>query len=168
MIGSLRALIILVLMCGCVGCDQATKAIARHQLPTGSIVSVFHGTLLLERAENPGAFLSLGDALPRQIRRDVLTFGGLLLVSAGILWVLASSKTNRIQTAGAALALGGGLSNVIDRLIHGRVTDFLNVGVGSIRTGIFNVADMALMLGVGLWVASSLRAESRGRRANGI
>jgi signal peptidase II len=47
-----------------------------------------------------------------------------------------------------ALVAGGGISNLIDRLLYnGRVTDFLNVGIGSLRTGIFNVADMAIMAG---------------------
>ncbi|HXC20398.1 MAG TPA: signal peptidase II, partial [Steroidobacteraceae bacterium] len=47
-----------------------------------------------------------------------------------------------------ALIAGGGISNLIDRLLYGgRVTDFLNVGIGSLRTGIFNVADMAILAG---------------------
>jgi signal peptidase II len=47
-----------------------------------------------------------------------------------------------------ALVAGGGISNLIDRLLYdGRVTDFLNVGIGGVRTGIFNVADMAIMAG---------------------
>lgn len=163
----IRVLVILVLVCGCVGCDQATKAIARGRLPIGTKVSFLHGTLLLERAENTGAFLSLGASLPRNVRRDLFMFAALLLVSAGILWALASHKMNSLQTAGIALACGGGLSNVIDRLIHGAVTDFLNIGIGPIRTGIFNVADTALMLGVALLIVSSVRAKHNVRLGNG-
>jgi len=49
----------------------------------------------------------------------------------------------------AALVCSGGLGNLIDRIgRHGYVTDFLNVGIGPVRTGIFNVADFALMIGV--------------------
>ena len=55
-----------------------------------------------------------------------------------------------MMTAGLTLLIAGGLGNLIDRLVYGYVTDFLNVGIGSLRTGIFNVADMAIMLGVGL------------------
>ena len=48
-----------------------------------------------------------------------------------------------------ALILAGGLGNIIDRIWHDRhVTDFMNVGIGSLRTGIFNVADMCVTAGV--------------------
>jgi signal peptidase II len=54
-----------------------------------------------------------------------------------------------------ALIVGGGVSNLVDRLRYGGyVVDFLNVGIGPVRTGIFNVADMAIMVGVVLWAFS--------------
>jgi signal peptidase II len=57
-----------------------------------------------------------------------------------------------------SLIASGGISNCIDRLTNdGRVTDFLSLGVGGLRTGIFNVAEMILMLGVGLYFFGSLR-----------
>ena len=48
---------------------------------------------------------------------------------------------------GLALFVAGGASNWIDRVVRGSVVDFLNVGIGPLRTGVFNVADMAIMLG---------------------
>ncbi len=46
------------------------------------------------------------------------------------------------------LILAGGVGNLIDRVTNdGLVTDFLNIGVGAFRTGIFNVADVAVMTG---------------------
>ena len=55
-----------------------------------------------------------------------------------------------------SLFLGGGVGNLIDRLIFdGRVSDFMVIQVGSISTGVFNVADMALMLALGLILVSS-------------
>jgi signal peptidase II len=65
--------------------------------------------------------------------------------------VAASLFARRLQpwrVVALALVAGGGISNLIDRLLYnGRVTDFLNVGIGGVRTGIFNVADMAIMAG---------------------
>ena len=55
---------------------------------------------------------------------------------------------------GACLLWTGGVSNVLDRAARGFVVDFLNVGVGPVRTGIFNVADVAVMLGVALVVTA--------------
>lgn len=148
---SVRVLLILAILFGCVGCDQATKAIARERLPAGTTISMFHDTVRLERTVNVGAFLSLGESLPRNWRSAIFTFGGLVLVTLGVAWTLFAREANPVKTAGAALICAGGLGNVIDRLIYsGGVTDFLNVGIGSFRTGIFNIADVSLMLGVAL------------------
>jgi signal peptidase II len=53
---------------------------------------------------------------------------------------------------GLYLILAAGLSNLLDRFIRGRVIDFLNLGIGTLRTGIFNMADLALFVGVALAV----------------
>ena len=60
--------------------------------------------------------------------------------------------------SGVALLVAGGASNLMDRFVHGAVIDFMNVGIGSVRTGIFNVADMAIMLGAAILVLESYRS----------
>ena len=60
---------------------------------------------------------------------------------------------------GVALFVAGGASNFPDRIIYGMVIDFMNVGIGSLRTGIFNVADMAIMLGAGILVLEGYRSD---------
>jgi signal peptidase II len=53
------------------------------------------------------------------------------------------------------------MSNLVDRLLYGgRVTDFLNVGIGSLRTGIFNLADMAILAGALLLVLKTRASAS--------
>jgi signal peptidase II len=59
---------------------------------------------------------------------------------------------------GLTLFVAGGASNWIDRIVRGSVIDFLNVGIASVRTGVFNVADVAIMLGAGLFLLSELRS----------
>ncbi len=57
-----------------------------------------------------------------------------------------------------SLVLSGGIGNLLDRLLHdGRVIDFMNVGIGSLRTGIFNVADVCIMIGISLVVLDVLQ-----------
>jgi signal peptidase II len=63
--------------------------------------------------------------------------------------------------AGLALAAAGGMSNLIDRITrHGLVTDFMVLRVGPLHTGIFNVADVIVMSGMGL-LAFALWRQSR-------
>ena len=60
---------------------------------------------------------------------------------------------------GATLFVAGGASNLVDRITYGTVIDFMNAGIGPLRTGVFNVADMAIMLGAGILVIEAYRSE---------
>jgi signal peptidase II len=148
----------LVLLLTTVGCDRLTKRLAVAHLSGAPPQSYFQNTIRLEYAENSGAFLSLGANLPEGIRTAVLTFGvSLLLIIVAILAV--RRRWNGVPLAGVALMWAGGVSNLIDRAFNGSVVDFLNVGIGSLRTGIFNVADVAVMLGAVLVVFGDLKAD---------
>jgi len=154
-----RIAVLLTIMVACVGCDQATKSVARRQLDRGTTVTFFHDVVRLQHVENPGAFLSLGDSLSKPVRTSLFTVGGIVLVGGAMLWAASARRMSTLQTVGAALICSGGLGNVIDRLTQdGYVTDFLNVGIGPLRTGIFNIADFALVVGVGITVLSGARS----------
>jgi signal peptidase II len=145
----------------CVGCDQITKGVAREHLLAGESHSFLGDTFRLIHAENSGAFLGLGDALPEHLRSAIFIVGAAVLCLAALWAALRARDLGRWQVVALSLIASGGISNWIDRLTNdGRVTDFLNLGVGGLRTGIFNVADMMLMVGVVLYFISS-----RGRAA---
>jgi len=142
-----RVIIVMATLGCCVGCDQVSKSAARALLPSGVTESLFADSLRLQLVENPGAFLSLGASLPEHLRFSLFTAAAAMILVALVCAALfARLGVARIIAIG--LVAGGGLSNLIDRLAYdGRVTDFLNVGIGSFRTGIFNVADMAILAG---------------------
>jgi signal peptidase II len=100
-----RTILASILFLGCVGCDQVTKGVVRAHLALGEGQSFLGDTVRLTHAENSGAFLSYGEALPDHIRATIF---------------------------------------------------------GSLRTGIFNVADMVLLAGVALY----LLGRSRGGQLN--
>lgn len=153
-----RIAVILLTLLGCVGCDQATKSIARDRLPLGAVFSFLDGTVRLERAENAGAFLGLGQSLPGSIRGPLFALGGALLVAVVLIWAIRSRRTTAPQLVAVALLASGGVGNIIDRLTEsGRVTDFLNIGIGGVRTGIFNVADLCLMIGLAMLILGEMR-----------
>jgi signal peptidase II len=153
------ALVGLVLI-SCIGCDQISKSAARHYLPGTGVHSYLSDTFRLEYAQNPGAFLSLGESLSPTLRYYGFIVGVGVFVLGLLAWGMTSSRVSRLQRVAIAAIGAGGGSNLIDRLrFDGAVTDFLNVGLGSLRTGIFNVADAMLMLGVVVLLISS-RARS--------
>jgi signal peptidase II len=81
--------------------------------------------------------------------------------------VLRSGAATPYQLAALGLIVGGGLGNWIDRILHdGNVTDFVSVGLGPLRTGIFNFADVAVMAGM-LWLLVASRSSADAEREPG-
>ena len=143
-----RFALIAVLLLACVGCDQLTKNLVREQIALGDSLSYLSDTFRLTHAENPGAFLSLGASLPEAARVAVFRVGVSLIV-IGLLGFAMFAALDTWGVAGFALLAASGIGNLIDRWLHdGVVTDFLNVGLGSVRTGIFNVADVVGVAGM--------------------
>ena len=138
--------------------DQFTKALFKQILSPGEVVSLFAGSLLVLPTYNDGAFLSLGAHMSGAMRAAILVFGVLAILIGLVGWLLRSSRLGRVDVMAIACILGGGLSNLVDRCVYdGRVFDFLNMGIGHLRTGIFNVADIGIMLGVALLLLSSVK-----------
>jgi signal peptidase II len=149
-------LTLIVAIVSTIGCDRVTKHIASEMLAGGAVRTYWADTIRLEYAENTGGFLGLGANLPEAWRTTLFTIAtGLVLAMMGVLAL--RSRSNGWLLTGACLVLAGGASNWIDRLVRGSVIDFLNVGVGPLRTGVFNVADVAIMAGVTFLVLSKLR-----------
>lgn len=138
-----------LLVAGTAGCDRVTKHLALTTLAGMPEQSYLGDTLRLDYHENTGGFLSTGANWRPEVRAAVFEIGnGLLLL--GTLIMAVKFKWSRLAGAGLLLFLAGGISNLVDRIAMGRVIDFLNIGFGPVRTGIFNVADVAIMAGIGL------------------
>lgn len=159
------ALLLVVLGFGVVGCDQASKEVARSRLEGEPKVELLGGVVTMAYAENPGAFLGLGDRLPDGARVALLVVMNLGIVAALGWWAFRRQEDMLVRVA-ATLVIAGGAGNLIDRMLRegGRVVDFMVVGVGPVKTGVFNVADVAVMIGVGLLF---LRLARPRRRATG-
>jgi len=139
---------LLLVLTAVVGFDQITKYIARYYLEGQGVYSFIGDTFRLVYSENTGAFLGLGSSLPANVR--TFMFSGLVAIFllAFLVYIIRSSSVSKTDVIASGLIIGGGFSNLIDRLVNnGAVMDFMNLGIGSLRTGIFNVADMAIMLG---------------------
>jgi signal peptidase II len=155
---SKRLLLILIVLISCVGCDQATKSIALSHLPAMKTFSYLGDTLRLQLSYNRGAFLSMGHSLPDYLRHSIFTVGTCFILTGTLIFALFSKSSTFYMILAISLFVAGGVGNLIDRILHdGTVVDFLNVGIGPIRTGIFNVADVAIMGGALLLFFTILR-----------
>lgn len=152
-----RLALLVVVMTACVGCDQATKSMARSYLPETQALTYLSDTVRLQVIHNPGAFLSLGASLPDVWRHWLLVVGAGSVLLGFLLYGLLARSAGPSLVWAVALVVAGGASNLADRLAYnGYVVDFINVGIGPLRTGIFNFADVAIMAGVGVLLVSSL------------
>ena len=134
-----------------VALDRWTKVLAQQHLRGAPRHSWLGDTVRLEFAENRGAFLSLGASLSPELRNAIFSWAvGALLLGLVLAVYLRKDLSTRARLALAAVAAGG-LGNLYDRVFeNGVVTDFMNLGLGPVRTGIFNVADIAIVVGVAL------------------
>jgi signal peptidase II len=140
-----------------IGFDQATKRIAADTLQFAPPRSYLGDLFRLQYSENPGAFLSLGATLPAEVRTWLFKWGIGALLAGAMGFALFTKRLTPLTVAGLALFVGAGFSNLVDRIIHGDVViDFMNVGIGRLRSGVFNVADMSIIAGLVLVILGSL------------
>ena len=136
--------------------DQASKWIMVSWLSlyeTVAIIPFFNLTM----AHNTGAafsFLSQAGGWQRWF------FVGLaVLISIGLLIWLNKFVKTKMEAMSVSLILGGAIGNVIDRVYFGYVIDFLDVYYGSYHWPAFNIADSAIVIGAGLLIIDSFRAQ---------
>ena len=148
--------VLLITMIATVGCDRMTKHLASGMLPGPPARSFLADTVRFAYVENAGGFLSLGADLPDPVRAILFTGAtGLMLLVVALAGIRL--RVTGWPAFGVSLLVAGGASNWFDRALRGSVVDFLNVGVGSLRTGIFNFADVAIMLGAAICLVAQLR-----------
>jgi signal peptidase II len=137
--------------------DQISKPLMRGWLAAGdAYITPFFN---LVSAWNQGVGFSL--MTMRGASGPYVLSGLALVISIGLfIWLLRSQRL--LPVIGLGLAIGGALGNVIDRLVHGAVFDFLQFHAAGYYFPAFNVADSALTIGVFLLVIDGL-FEGRGR-----
>ncbi len=133
-----------------IGCDRITKDLAKEHLKDKPTITYLNNTVRLQYVENTGAALSLGDDLPKTANFWLLSILPLVILSGLVIYTLKNlQQMGAMKIFSIALVFSGGIGNIIDRLLFDRhVTDFLNLGIGNIRTGIFNIADVCVTAGV--------------------
>ena len=140
--------------------DQLAKALVVHTMQLGDshrITSFFN----IVRWHNTGAAFSLLHDAAGWQRWMFVGLGALAAVF--IVWMLRRHGGQRLFSWALALILGGALGNVIDRLLHGYVVDFIQVHYGGAFFPSFNVADSAITVGAGLLILDELLRVRRSR-----
>ena len=125
---------------------RASKAWFETQTAEGWRHEVVRHLIYLVHSKNPGiAFSMFADSPSPWVPIGLIA--GALVVICALAWLLVTGHGAGKACAGIALLLGGATGNVTDRIVHGGVTDFLEVWIGNYRWPAFNVADSAITIG---------------------
>ena len=140
--------------------DQFTKVliVGNYKLHDSTYVTSFFNVV---RAHNPGAafsFLADGSGWQRWF------FTGVGVLAVGfIVWMLKSHPGQKLFSFALACVMGGAVGNVIDRLVHGYVIDFLDFHWRGMHFPAFNVADSAITIGAACLILDELLRVRRAR-----
>ena len=156
-----RIVKVLVVVFGSVALDQISKVWARNKFEGQGETSYFNDMFRWVFAENEGAFLGWGSDLAGIPNFILLKLFPTLLILGLFYMTLFSKDLLKNQVIPFSLILGGGVSNLFDRIVYGKVVDFMNVGIGDLRTGIFNIADMVILAGIIWYVLTHFTKEAR-------
>ncbi|GAA4274689.1 signal peptidase II [Aquimarina gracilis] len=152
----LRLLAILSLVLLNISCDQISKTVVRKTIEPYQRIQVFKNNFVLTKVENTGAAYSLGaDLMP--IHKILLLQILPVIVLLILLWqILIKTNYSKETIIGFTFIIGGGIGNLFDRIVYGSVTDFLILDLGIIKTEIFNMAEVSIMLGSLLVLGAAL------------
>jgi len=131
-----------------VSCDQITKQKVRKEIAAHTKINIISTNFILTKVENTGAALSLGENLSPMLKKIVLQFLPILVLLLLFVHIVKEKKLKKSHLIAFSCIIGGGLGNIYDRILYNSVTDFMYIEVGIFHTGVFNMADLSVFVGV--------------------
>lgn len=141
-----------------IGCDQISKSVVRNKIDTWETIEIIGKKFILTKVENEGAMLGFGSDFSPLVKIVLLQALPVIVLLVLLFRILRKSNMNKWLVFAFACVIGGGIGNLIDRIVHGKVTDFFHIDLGGyFKTGIFNMADVSVTMGVLLILFLSAR-----------
>ena len=138
--------------------DQISKILIRNNVEQYSDIKLIGEYFILTNVENSGAFLGMGSGFSPIMKSVFLIILPIIVLISIIIYVYRDKEIDKISLIGFSIIIGGGIGNIFDRIIYGSVTDFLFIDLGGIfKTGIFNIADLAVTTGMFLILLMSFK-----------
>ncbi|EDP72356.1 hypothetical protein FBALC1_14682 [Flavobacteriales bacterium ALC-1] len=112
--------------------------------------------------ENEGAFLGMGSDMSPTLKLIFLLILPALVLIYVIYYIVKTKELDRLSLIAFCCIIGGGIANVFDRIVYGKVTDFFFIDLGGIfKTGIFNVADLSVTTGMIMLLFSGIFSKKK-------
>ena len=142
-----RTAYILLIVLSVIILDQITKYLIATYLSPFDSIEVFPFLHIVNVRNTGAAFGSF---------RNVGSIFFIIISVIAIIFVISLLVKRTYNYAGLSLVLGGAIGNLIDRVLYGKVVDFIDFSVGSFHWPAFNVADSSLTIGIAVIVLTSL------------
>jgi len=148
-----RTLFIVLIIVFNILIDQISKFWVRANVVAGSNSEIIGDYFTLHNVENKGAFLGLGSDFSPILKIILLNVLPILVLTLVLFHIFRDKTLDKFSLIGFCCIIGGGIANLYDRVLYGQVTDFWHIDLGGVfKTGIFNIADMSVMFGMGLLI----------------
>jgi signal peptidase II len=140
--------------------DQIAKAVIRSTIPIYSSLTVVPGLLNLTHVRNTGAAFGILNSVDFPFKPLLIAIVATAALVAVALYAAGLAPHQRAARVGLALVIGGAAGNLLDRVLHGSVVDFVDVYWGTYHFWAFNLADSAITIGVAVLILDMLRTTS--------
>ena len=137
--------------------DRATKLIVEARVSFFDTYKIIPGFFDIVHSENRGVAFGIFNDSTSEWRTTLLVMASMAAVALVTVMLWNAQRLDRFSLWGLSLILGGAAGNVCDRILYGRVTDFLLLYVGSFQWPAFNIADSAIVVGSGFLLLDLLR-----------
>lgn len=151
-----RNLFITLIIIFNIAIDQISKVWVRANFIYGETKEIIGDKFIMQYVENEGAFLGMGSDMNPTLHFIFLKLLPLLVLGYVVYYIVKTKTLDRLSLIAFSCIVGGGIANVFDRFAFGSVTDFFYINLGGIfKTGIFNVADLAVTTGMVILIFSN-------------
>ncbi len=154
-----KILFSLLIILSNISCDQITKKKVRTEIAKNETIKVLDDNFILTNVENTGAAMGLGQNLGPELKIIFLQAFPLLVLLLMFIYIIKEHKTSKLNLVAVSFIIGGGIGNIYDRILLNSVTDFMYLEFGTLHTGIFNMADVSVVIGTVLIVLNTLLIE---------
>ncbi|MDC0007277.1 signal peptidase II, partial [Winogradskyella sp.] len=131
-----RNLFIVILIIFNITIDQISKFSVRANIELREIIEIIGDRFILTNVYNEGAFLGMGSDMHPTLKLIFLLILPTLVLGYVIYYIVKTKELDRLSLIAFCCIIGGGIANVFDRIVYGKVTDFFFIDLGGIfRTG---------------------------------
>ena len=141
----------------CVNCNAVTELITHVSFVDS--YRVIPGFFDIVRSQNSGVAFGIFNDSTSEWRTTLLVIASVAAVAVVSVMLWRSRNLDRLTLFGLSLILGGAAGNVFDRIVWGKVTDFLLLYVRDYQWPAFNMADSAIVIGSGLLMLDMFRSK---------